>query len=969
MKTSPFLRQVAADLLSRFGDDLKDVAVVLTNKRPIVFLRKHLADLSGKPIWSPSFFTVQEFFAQSSQFPQTSPLTQFFILHQLHNQLLKEEGRPDETPDEFYPLAEIILADFAQLDYDLVDPGEVYAELRDIALLEQRFPHLSADQQRFMRQFWESFSIGKQTAIQQKFLQLWGRLPILYQRFKQELAQQGLTTAAVTYRDLAEGHAAHPRFIDGYKRMAFVGFNALSRCEVRLFTQWQEADQALFYFDADRYYVDDELQEAGLFMRKNSWQHGLRNALGEFPAVLGAKTDPVDLISASGKVAQAKLLSKLLVGKVADKASPIQVAIILADESLLIPLLQSLPEGVDFNVTVGYPMMQSTLFGFIDLWLGIQQHLATNRGRTVHHRDVEAVLAHPLSGIAPRERHAIQEKIANHQLLEIPVVELLLATGSYPGFFAERNGSEAILHALHQLLEGVLEQRQGNHALQHIEASLILAAKKTLNLLHDGMARRQGLSATFVCSLIRKALQGITAPIEGEPLKGIQIMGLLESRCLDFDEVYIIGANEGSLPKITAAPTFIPDSIRRAHGLPVLENQDALSAYLFYRLLQHPRHVTVVYNTVVDERNSGEVSRFVRQLVFESRFTVQHRKQQRAIQTAAIPPPLTAEKKGAVWLKMSRYLDDADPGRPKLSASALTTYLQSPLLFFLKYIAGIKEPPRIAEEFEMNRLGTVVHQVMQDAYQQLKGESDIITAQGIRQKIKVLPQICLQALSKELYGETGRIQVPNSTQRILLKVAEEYAAVFLHYDAAHVAPLHIVELENEQDYAVDFPITVRGELRTVRLYGIIDRVDEVNGKTRIVDYKTGRDEVKFNGLDTLFAPASPKSNKAMIQTLFYTYVYEQVTGRREVEPNLYIARKLRTEGPLFYTGGRSGGFIAEGSALEDIKKQFVAFLRQTLEELFNPDVPFGHNPDAIMYPNDPYKEFLNNLQPIPDEEG
>ncbi|SEL74458.1 PD-(D/E)XK nuclease family protein [Parapedobacter koreensis] len=954
----PFLRQVAADLLSRFDDDLKDVAVVLTNKRPIVFLRKHLADLAGKPLWSPSFFTIQEFLRQSTTIPEASSLMQFFILHQLHNALLREEGRPEETPDEFYPLAETILSDFAQLDYDLAAPEDVYAELRDIALLQQRFPHLSAEQQRFMRQFWESFSVGKQTAIQQKFLQLWGRLPTLYRRFKDELIRQGLATTAGIYRDLVEGRATNPDFMVAYKQVAFIGFNALNRCEVRLFVQWQEVGKALFYFDADSYYLDDDLQEAGLFLRKNIRQYGLKQALGDVPALLAAKTGPIDIRATSGKVAQAKLLATLIADRPADRDAPTSTAIILADESLLIPVLQSLPEGIDFNVTMGYPLIQSTLFGFVDLWLGVQQQLAANQGRTVHHLDVEAVLTHPLSGVLVDERDALQKKMVANEWLEVPASELQFETGSYPAFFVPQTSNDALLQALHILLDGVLRQRQETHSLRHIEAVLILAVKKALNLLQEGLAHYSELSLPFLCALIRKALQSISAPIEGEPLKGIQVMGLLESRCLDFDEVYLIGANEGTLPNITAAPTFIPDSIRRANGLPVLENQDALSAYLFYRLLQHPRHITVVYNAVVDDNNSGEVSRFIRQLTFESRFTFVRRSQQQPIKTIPAPSALSVPKTGAVGHKLSRYLNDTNTDRPKLSASALTTYLQSPLLFFLKYIAGIKEPPRVAEEFEMNRLGSVVHQAMQDTYEQLKAESDTITASAIHRKIKTLPQICLQALSKELYGEAGRIQAPNSMQRILLKVAEEYAAVFLHYDATHVAPLRIVELENERDYSVEFPITVQGELRTVKLYGIIDRVDEVNDKTRIVDYKTGRDEVKFQGLDTLFAPASAKSNKAMIQTLFYTYVYEQVTGKRGVEPNLYIARKLRKEGSLFYMGGRGGNFLAEGAALEDIKDQFVAFLRRTLEELFDPDVPFRHNPDAVLYPNDPYREFI-----------
>lgn len=966
MSNTPFLRQVAEDLLLRFGDSLKDVAVVLTNKRPIVFLRKYLAELSGRPLWSPAFFTVQEFFAQSSLVPQSSALTQFFILHRLHNQLLHDEGLPREAPDEFYSLAETILADFAQLDYDLVDPVEVYAELRDIALLQQRFPHLSPEQQRFMRQFWESFSVGKQTAIQQKFLQLWGRLPKLYRLFRAELARQGLTTPAVTYRNLAQGTAANPHFIDAYEQVAFVGFNALSRCEATLFTRWQDTGKGLFYFDGDSYYVDDSLQEAGLFLRKNIGQFGLKNALGAFPSLLAAKTNRIDVIAASGAAAQAKMLSALLPAEAAERVSPTQIAIILADERLLIPLLQSLPEESDFNVTVGYPLIQSTLFGFIELWLRIQQRFASHGADTVHYLDVEAVVAHPLSGVAADERQCIRKKINDHRWLEVPVVELQLKSGSYPEFFIEQKSSEAILQALHRLLEGVLEQRQRHQALQYIEASLILAAKKTINVLHDELAGHPGLSATFACSLVKKALQSVSAPIEGEPLNGIQIMGLLESRCLDFDQVFIIGANEGALPKITTAPTFIPDSIRRAHGLPVLENQDALSAYLFYRLLQYPERITVVYNQVVDESNSGEVSRFIRQLHFESRFTWKRYTQRQPVRTAPRPEPVTVEKKGAVWEKMLRYLDTDAPDRLRLSASGLTTYLQSPLLFFLQYIAEIKEPPKLSEEFELNRLGSVVHGAMQTAYERLRKQHKTIEAAHIRQVMHELPQLCLDSLATVLAVPAGKITEPNSMNRILLKIAAEYATVFLRHDANEVAPLHIIELENERDYAIEFPIDVCGEMKTICLYGIIDRVDVVDGKTRIVDYKTGRDELKFSGYETLFAPASAKSNKAMIQTLFYTLLYERVAGITGVEPNLYVARKLRNEGSLFYMGGRSG-FVVEGAALEETKLRFVEFLRRTLEELFDPNVPFRHNSDAMLYSDDAYREFIDHYQT--DEEG
>lgn len=968
MNRTPFLKQVAADLLARHPDGLTDVAVVFTNKRPVVFLRKYLAELAGKPIWSPACHTIQEFLRQSATVPEASPLTQFFILHRAHNQLLREEGRPELPPDEFHPLAEIILSDFAQLDYDLVAPDEVYAELRDIALLQQRFPHLSAEQQGFMRRFWESFSPGKQTAIQQKFLQLWIRLPRLHRRFNELLRAQQLATTSGIYRDLATGRAGKPAFTDAYRQLAFVGFNALNRCEATLFTRWQTEGKALFYVDADRYYTDDDLQEAGLFLRRNARQYGLVNALGDFPDTLANRANPVELLATSGKTAQAKALARLLAQHPPADSTPTGTAIILADESLLIPVLQSIPEHVTFNVTMGYPLAQSSLYGYIDGWLGIQQQLDANNGRAVHHLDVQTAISHPLAGIAPGEREALQERMATNEWLEVPAEALRLQTGSYPDFFVRR-GSDGLLGALHALLDGVLAHRQQNRLLRHIEASLILAVKKTLNGLQDGLTHHPGLAAPFVCALIRKALAGISAPIEGEPLSGIQIMGLLESRCLDFDHVYVLGANEGTLPNITAAPSFIPDSIRRAHGLPVLENQDALSAYLFYRLLQHPGRVNLVYNAVVDQTNTGEISRFVRQLAFESGWSFQRTRQGQQVKAATAAPPLVVPKTGAVWETMLRYLDTDNPERPKLSASALTTYLQSPLLFFLSYVAGIKEPPRISEEFELNRLGTVVHGAMQAAYEQLRATGDTITPQAIREQIRALPGLCLEALSMELYNAPQQLKTPNSMQRILLKIAGEYAAVFLNHDALHVAPFRIVELENNRDYVCDFPIAVGGQTRSVRLYGIIDRVDEVTGKTRIVDYKTGRDEVRFSSMETLLAPASPRSNKAMIQTLFYTFVYEQVTGKRGVEPNLYIARRLRTEGPLFHMTGRGGGLIAEGAALEDIKQQFEVFLRQTLEELFNPDIPFRHNPDAVLYPNEPYLEFLAQALPDSDEDN
>ncbi len=956
-----FLKEVAEDLLNRFGDELQHTAIIFTNKRPVVFIKKHLADLLRKPVWSPAFYTVQEFFSLSSGRPEAAPLRQFFILHQLHNQLLGEEGLEPETMDEFYPLAEVILSDFSQIDYEMASPEAVYAGLFDIAQLQQRFPHLSPEQQQFMKQFWASFSGARQSAVQERFLRLWARLPALYHRFKVTLAAEGLSCMAGIYRELATGNADRPDFYRQYRQLVFVGFNALNACEVSLFKKWQDEDSALFYFDADAYYADDELQEAGYFIRKNVRTYGLRSALGDFPSLIAQKTSTVMLIETTGKTAQAKVLAQLADGWKARANEPDAVAVILADESLLIPVLQSLPdEGVSFNITMGYPVTQSPLFGLAELWLQVQQTLYETGNRFVHYTDVNAYVVHPLGGVPDAVRDDLQRQMVQREWLQVPAHKLQALDSVFPGFFTPVTDPEHIPGQLTALLDSVLHARKEAGTLSQVEAALLLALKKTLHPFRIGLSAYTRLSPSFVLALLRKVLRRVSAPIEGEPLRGIQIMGLLESRCLDFSEVCIVGANEGILPSVAPPLTYIPDALRRAHNLPVMENQDALPAYLIYRLLQRAEKVTFIYNNQVDDTNTGEPSRFIRQLEFESKMLFTRRVQQQPVKSEPVPPGLVVPKTGKVWQQLSRYLDPDDPARPRLSASAFTTYLQSPLLFFLKYVARIQEPPLLKEEFEMNKLGTVVHRVMQQFYEQLREKTGgaVIDRKAILEQLPHLPGMCQAALSEEVPGAAGMPAEPNSMQRILLKVAHEYAAVFLRHDADRETPFRIMELENDKDYLVDFPISVGGETRTIRLYGIIDRVDIKGDKIRIVDYKTGKDEVKFNGPETLFAPASSKSNKAMLQTLFYTYVYEQVKGLSGVEPNLYIARKLRAEGSLFYMSGRSGTRV-EGEFLEELKAGFVSFLKSTLEELFNREIPFVHNPAADVYPGDPFAVFLS----------
>ncbi len=584
-----FLHTVAADLLTRFGDDLKDVAIVFNNKRPVLFLKKHLGELAGKSSWSPAFFTVGEFFAKSSQLKVADQFTQFFVLHRQFNRQLKAEGKEELTPDRFYPMAEIILNDFAQIDYDLVNAADLFCELEDIAVIQHQFPHFNEEQYQFLEQFWASFSKERQQTYQQKFIDLWKRMPALYKGFREELEELGLCTTAGMYRQLAESPGEED-FGSDYKKLVFVGFNALNRAEAKLFRKWQDEDRALFYFDTDAYYLDDQLQEAGLFIRRNLGTTGLRDALGQPPAVLKDREKTISVIQTAGHAAQAKAVAQFIDPAALRELSddPEKTAIIIADESLLLPVLQSIPEQAGkVNVTMGFPFAQSTVYGLIDLWISIQEQVHKDKKDSIYFRDVQAFISHPLTGVQERERDILQKRMLDNQWVEVPLTELLFSSNLAPNFFSVKHQGLQTIDALDVLLTAVLEQRQKQGMLQQLESALIIAVCKNLNLLYDGLASyQQTLPLTFVLALIRKALQGLSVPLEGEPLRGIQVMGLLESRCLDFENLIVLGLNEGVLPKLSLSPTFIPDSIRRVYGLPVLENQDSIMAYLFYRLLQ-----------------------------------------------------------------------------------------------------------------------------------------------------------------------------------------------------------------------------------------------------------------------------------------------------------------------------------------------------------------------------------------------
>jgi len=946
-----FLNRVAVDLLDRFGNELQDVAIVFNNKRPQLYLKKYLAEVSGKPIWSPQMYTIQEFLSLGTTLVPAGQLKQFFVLYTCYNELLKSEGKDGVSPDEFYPLAEIILGDFSQVDYYLANAKEIFGLIEDIAELQLQFPNFDEDQLQFMRTFWGSFSAKKQNQMQERFIELWQRMPALYVNFHARLAKEDLVTNARMYRNLAEGKESDPTFLKTFKHTVFVGFNALSKAEERFFKQWQEKEWCSFYFDVDAHYFSNPLQEAGHFIRRNIHTVGLVNQFQVAPARLNDKAKEFFVVQALGNVAQGKLLSELLEQK--DTKNEGGKAIILADEKLLIPALQTIDDD-SVNVTMGYPFEQSALYGLCDLWLSIQEALLSDD--EVNYKHVLSFLFNPLITIDADLRNKMHNQVVDEKKVTFNKTELL-HTGKIAGItFNHFVDSFTSIRHLASVLLYVAEEGK----LQRMDSLLSTEAVKALNALTDSFEELKAEGAKdfnprFVFKLIRRALQGLTVPFEGEPLAGLQVMGLLESRNLDFDELIVLGVNEGILPKINNTPSFIPDNIRRAFGLPILEHQNAISAYLFYRLLHVAKKITLVYNGVTDEKSTGEESRFIKQLEFETNCTFTNRVQQ----NQAIENPrelkIVVEKKGDVLKGLEKYFKRNSTAKydKKISATAFTDYNTCPLRFFYKNIAGLKEPKDLPDRIEANLIGSALHTVMEVFYEPVTGQE--VTADFIKERETRLSDLCEFALAKELKlnaAKTGT-QTP-ALQQIVLQVLEQYALKILRNDEK-LTPFKIEELENKSDYVMLYPIEVGGKSHNIWLYGIIDRVDVKDGKVRIVDYKTGKDQLKYKDFPSLFEDQAKDHNKALIQTLFYTYVYEQVKKRQYVEPHLYTVRDFK-EGTLFKEKHK-GGLVLQDQSLEAFKSMFADKLREKLEELFDENIPFVQTENKENCGYCPYKDI------------
>ena len=933
-----FLQSLARRLYSRYGDGISSLRIVFPSRRAQLFFSEALTELIDKPIWEPVYTSVEKI---AEEFTPLRKADDFSLLIELYRIYVKHTGSK-ESFDRFYFWGEALLRDFNDIDNHLVDAGMLFRNLKEQKELEGDFSFLTPEQIQYLRSFWSTFEPGKSGKLHERFVEIWDALPAVYADFRTLLLERGAAYSGMIYRDAAE----KIRTVGAEKlagRYIFAGFNALSECERILFAGLRDEGKAEFYWDYSPYYVENRKQEAGYFMRDN---------LENFPAneVDVEETNEifnfsdVHIVSAPSDVLQAKALPSIL--KEMDVPCDRRTAIVLADESLLIPVLYSLPEDCDeINVTLGYPLQHTPIFALAELLIRLQNSYKLGAHTGFYHKDALSVLKHSyIVAIAGGKCSEIADYIVKNNVIYAPE-SLFSSDLSLRKIFVPPKGCEALIDYLSDIFAAIATiDDKGETEQAALRKEYIFHISKALNKLKTSMAEHKlDIGKPVFLSLIRNIFLGLKIPFAGEPIRGMQIMELKETRALDFENLVLLSANEGRLPRESAHPSFIPYNLKRAYGMPYAERNEAVSAYYFYRLLQRARKVRLLYSSKTDGIRTGEMSRYLYQLKFESGL---------AIKEYSVNYDINFKEKSAVEIpkdkrtmeKLALYATP-DSGA-SLSPSSLSAYIACPLKFYFDRIMRIKTTGTVNEELPANLLGNIVHKLMERLYEPMIDRR--VSADEIRALIedeKLLDGMTDKALAEEFY-KTDSLPpdfAENGNMLIARYVIGRYLRGILKYDAENP---NFTPKCLEKKIRTIYPLRTNYGLLELNVGGIIDRLDssEIAGdrRLRVVDYKTGAgrgtNRMKFGGVRSLFSKNPDERNSEVFQTFLYCAMLCMNKEETKPIPALYFVRDCYS--PQFSCEIKDTAKNEIVYDFGDYAAEFRERLDACLSELFDPDLPF-----------------------------
>lgn len=936
-----FLKLVAADLYKHTKGNLAHTAVVFPNKRAGLFFNEYLAQESDSPIWSPAYVSISELFRSLSPWEVGDPVKLVCELYKI----FRRETQSTETLDDFYFWGEMLISDFDDADKNKVDTDKLFSNLQDLRNIMDDYTFIDDEQEEAIRQFFQNFSIERRTALKERFISLWNVLGNIYKGFRESLASQNIAYEGMMYRHVIE-HLDVDKL--PYEKYIFVGFNVLNKVEHTLFTQLKDAGKAVFYWDYDEFYMKENRQavthEAGEFIRRN---------LRDFPSPLSgelfknlSKPKEVHYIASSTENAQARYLPQWIRNNLTTPEK--ETAVVLCNEALLQPVLHSLPAEIKHvNITMGFPLSQTPVYSFLIALLELHTHGFNFKSGRYTFQSVVTLLKHPYTRQLTGQAELLEKELTRNNRF-YPLPGELGKDEFLTRLFTPLSGNLNLCIRLSETLQQVAGIYQANtsgtedtDAFNQLYRESLFKAYTTINrfrtLIEEDELTVQ--SETFRRLLV-KVLSATNIPFHGEPAIGMQVMGVLETRNLDFRHLVLLSVNEGQLPKSGGDSSFIPYNLRKAFGMTTIEHKIAVYAYYFYRLLQRAERITLIYNTSSDGLNRGEWSRFMLQFLIEWPHPIT-RQFLEAGQSPQGTSPITVEKTPDVMRRMQSLFDVRANPKAKFSPSALNYYLDCPLKFYYRYVAGLSAPDEVSAEIDSATFGSIFHYAAEHIYKDLTTHGKVINKEALetllRNEVKL--QDYVDTAFKKLFFNVPQNEKPeyNGVQLINSAVIARYLKQLLQNDLRY-APFTFIASEMEVDEPIDIQ-TPKGVIKS-RIGGIIDRMDSKDGTLRIVDYKTGGDADTPPHVESLFIPDKKRSNY-----VFQTFLYAAIMCRKQptmkIAPALLYIHRAATEtySPVIQMGEPR----KPKEAVEDFskyEKEYRERLQGLLEEIFNPEKSF-----------------------------
>ncbi|MBU3680592.1 MAG: PD-(D/E)XK nuclease family protein [Flavobacterium sp.] len=914
MMNTSFLDQLAQQLVHDYAANFDQLVVVLPNKRAKLFLIAALQKQLSTAVFAPKISSIEDFVQELSGLHPADSITQLFEFYDVYCQL----SLKPQSFELFANWAKTLLQDFNEIDRYLLDPLHVLTYIKDIEDIKR----------------W-GVEVADKTKLLENYVDFWKQLPTYYQALKTHLLAKKMGYQGLIYREAVHHLPDFCEVISG-KTYVFAGFNALNAAEEKIIQTLLLHNRARVFWDADETFLNDPMHDAGLFLRryKATWpyykSHPFEWITNDF-----AQPKTIRCIGTPKTVGQTKIAGSILEDIVTTfPDTPLNsIAVVLAEEQLLVPLLYALPNELSaLNITMGYSSKNNPAQLLVALLFKMHLH-AHSRGRNTYvyyYKDVLAVLTHPM--IAPYADanelvHTIQQYnytfISHQKLTQLhpqptALFELL--------FNQWEDAAMPVLERLSALLLLLKTKLSTQKEDEKLQQTFVYSLYKMLNKLSNYFTQYTAVhSLSTLHSVYKQVIDLAEVSFEGEPLQGLQIMGVLESRVLDFETVIILSVNEGKFPAGKSNNSFIPYDVKRELGLPTFKEKDAIYAYHFYHILQRAKQVFLLYNTESDGLDAGEMSRFITQMEVE--------RPDSHVFTKAIHNPIVPNTVSALQVipksesVMQRIHELANSG---FSPSSLSSYIRNPLLFYFQRILRIRETDEVEETIALNTLGTIIHESLFELYTPFVGK--VLTEQQLTSCFTQIEFVVTKHF-KAVYKEG---EIKKGRNLLAFEVAKRNVHNFLTYELAQLKKgdvVQILALETKLSRTLSHPALPVD----VIISGNVDRIEQRNGVVRIIDYKTGKVEKSSLVLKTWQGLTEDIANDKIIQVLAYAFMYAANFNEPRMEAGIISFKNLK-EGfmPFTIKADKVSTCFIHQEQLDEYKEQLVLLL----VELFDATIPF-----------------------------